>query len=1267
MYKYILCLLFFITNLSIQGQPYCDVRTFNIRDGLAANIISGMGQTPDDLMWFSTWNGLCYFDGYHFTTFRDHSGESELLSSNRFLSVCPNSYGDVWCITYDRNLYVFNTHQCQYKDLTKRIYDQFHVHFSSRSVYSLSDGYTWIAADGKEKQCIRIHDCNMEAKGGIEFFKGFCLKKVLLGADSTEWLFTDKGIRSADGKIHCSLKAEYMVSTGSCTYFAAPDGKMACYMKGAENLKKMSPRFDIHKINCMVVYGKGKILLGTDQGLLIYNASTRRYQLRPVVHPMSASSEVKEIFVDSRSRIWLFTGGDGVMMIDNKKGVTEWLQSKARNPLEITTSKDFFIHEDEHHTIWLVPSGGTFSYYDENSHCLQPFVLHTEGSLYADLPLINKYYIDKQNNLWFTGDRDLSVVNFKYHHIKIIPTFPNQEVRAITADRKGNIWVGDHEGMLTIWDTRGKLKGYVSPEGTLQSSKIKFTTRIYALYEDKKGRMWIGTKEDGLYCISRNKVRHFLNDPKDKWSISFNDIYDFDEDTQGRLWIASYEKGLNLLSERKDGTMRFINGNNILKNYPGKLFNKIRRITHTSQGVIVLSTNSGIVTFSDKFSNFQNIHFYTTCHQPDDLTSLTTSDVMQTLVTRKGRIYVATMGGDLQLMKSTQLLQDNLKLTRVKEVSPDEGLVQSMVEDRRGIIWLIRETTMDEYNPETGQIQQFGSNDLDYREEFSEAKPCLDPCSGELLMACNGAFLVFNPLHLKKSTYSPKIVFTGVQYQGERDIHTILNMEELEVPSHKRNLTIFFAALDYTGNDFIRYAYMLDGVDAKWNYVGSAHSASFNDLPHGHLKLLVRSTNADGVWQNNERILNIYVHPTFWESWMGWLFYFLLGGGIIFVAMYIFVQQQRLNMQSEMNELRTSFFTNIGHKLRTPLTLIGGPVTEVLNKENLSEKGRELMEMVQRNSRSMLDLVNNMLNYENKHDNFFVDDVNAPIFIQTENLQTFFPSNGPAHPDVKLLVVEDNDDLRSFLYTILSSDYNVIIAENGKDGLNKATAELPDFIITDVMMPVMDGLAMIHEIKANKNTSHIPTVILSAKASLADRLQGLKEGVDDYITKPFSATYLKQRVENIISQRKALQQQVLEQLQLNGEKFKQKEMLATEKPEYKLHSPDIVDEDKEMMDKLMAYLEKHIGDTNLKIDDLAEAIHLGRTVFYGKMKSIVGMTPVDFLRHVRLQRAEELVVKSNMTFSEIAYVVGFSDPKYFTKCFKKKIGMTPSEYRAKAH
>ena len=405
--------------------------------------------------------------------------------------------------------------------------------------------------------------------------------------------------------------------------------------------------------------------------------------------------------------------------------------------------------------------------------------------------------------------------------------------------------------------------------------------------------------------------------------------------------------------------------------------------------------------------------------------------------------------------------------------------------------------------------------------------------------------------------------------------------------------------------------------------------------------------------------------------------------------------------------------------MRTPLTLIGGPVAEVLESEPLSDRARGYLEKVHRNSQEMLKMVNGILTNASDH-NYITDDKIPETTVaaatvpaeasgaapsQAESAPEPSPAEAPAPKSgggkVRILVVEDNDDLRSFLCDILAVQYDVISAPNGAVGLEKAEKEQPDFIITDVTMPEMDGLTMVQKIKQNKKLSHIPIIVLSARASVEDRVRGLNEGIDDYITKPFSATYLRQRISSIRAQRKILQQNFFEQIGQNFSAAAQEAepgllsapgvpvadgsapeapIEGADKPapsedvdnkdatgrEWKLESPQIADADQEMMEKLLRFMEEHIADEDLKIEELAEAVHMGRTVFYGKIKALVGMSPSDFLRRLRMQRAEELIARSKMNFSQIAFRIGFSDPKYFTKCFKKETGMTPSEYRQQA-
>lgn len=1295
----LLAILSFTTGRS---QPYCDVQTFTLRDGLAGSTISQIVQTKDDLMWLTTWNGLCCYDGYRFTTFRNQPGVSEVLTTNRFFLIKPSVTGDLWCCTYDRHVYLFDTRRCVFVNVSEMIKKKFGHGVVARNIYSLANGMTWIVSknDGPN---YRVDDSKIKDGEGIEMFgvdnktlRYNGIKKIELDDDGREWIFTDNGVSLLGGEFDCDVPFEYMSQSGQTVLFASTDGRVYAYTKAGKKPRRMAMPAGVGKINAVMKLDAQTTLFATDAGVVACDVARARMRTWSVQTPGQPSPEALDLFVDSRRRVWTSAGTYGVVLIDTHSGETRLLTVRADNVITQTTSDKPFFHEDKYGTVWAVPAGGTFCYYDENERRLVPYVLKSAGEYGACLPTITKFGIDSEKNLWFTGTRDLNLVNFRYHHFKFTPVLPNQDVRSLLVDRRGRMWAGTYNGQLAVFGPDRRLLGFINRQGRLQAGMTDFSNRIYTLCEDSLGRIWVGTKGNGLYVLGpEGGVEHFMKNDADRYSLSHDDIYDIDIDRRGRIWVASFEGGLNLVDER-GGRIRFINMNNDMKQYPDRgYFRKIRRITHDSKGAIILSTSSGLVTFADNFARPSDIKFYTSGHALGDTTSLMASDVMQSLVTRDGRLLVVTLGGGVQQMTSGSLLAGNLKFRNLANVRPDESIVQSIAEDNNGNIWIVRENSIEQYDPARGTLLQYGPNNIGYSAEISEARPVHDARTDMISVGAWGGVISFNSTDLKKSSRSPNIVFTGVLYHGDNEMEPILNKEVLEVASDRRNLTVYFAALEYSDKYLVKYAYKLDGVDDKWNYVGAANSASFNYLPAGRYKLLVKSTNCDGVWMDNVASLDIYAHPTFWETGWAKLLYGLLFCGMACLAVYIYNLKTRARMERELGELKTRFFTDISHKLRTPLTLIGGPVSEVLGSGGLTDTARRHLEMVERNAMQMLKLVDKMLKYSMERGVYISDGGAASVrtvpgnedpaaLHGDEERQTAGEvgladremrsetgnegediSNSPlpvlnsskekeSSSKEKLLVVEDNDDLRDFLVSTLKNDYCVLQAENGQRGLDIAATEMPDFIITDVTMPVMDGLTMVRRIKQNSDICHIPIIVLSAKASLEDRLQGFEEGIDDYITKPFSAIYLKSRVSNIIRQRHTLQHAYVEQIK------------PEDKKTYELEAPQIVDVDTEMMKKLLEYLEKHISDPSLKIDDLADAVNLGRSVFYGKIKSIVGMTPVDFVRHIRMQRAEELITQSSYPFSQIAYMVGFSDPKYFSKCFKKETGMTPSEYRDKA-
>ena len=431
--------------------------------------------------------------------------------------------------------------------------------------------------------------------------------------------------------------------------------------------------------------------------------------------------------------------------------------------------------------------------------------------------------------------------------------------------------------------------------------------------------------------------------------------------------------------------------------------------------------------------------------------------------------------------------------------------------------------------------------------------------------------------------------------------------------------------------------------------------------------------------------LELDVQPTFWESIWGKLLIILIIAGVTALCFITYNKQQKERINHEMNEMKNRFFSKASHKLRTPLTLIRGPIDEVLEKEdNLSTESRSLLQMVQRNAKEMLNMLNKMLKFDNGSD-FYLDEGSDQAFVSSENNGSISDETTKGYlkeveeteeddkteqggKDITILVVEDNPDLRQFLFTILKTDYNVLLAENGKEGLVMARNKMPDFILTDVTMPVMDGFTMVHYIKQDTNTAHIPIIVLSAKASVEDHLRGFEEGVDGYLTKPFSATYLKGRIEAVINQRHALQQDMLKQIQrAEGAEFHiTHEYPQTASGQGDNRSPATnkrMTEEDALTEKIVQFINENMSNPDLKIDDIAVAMSMSRSVLYGKIKNAVGMKPIDFVRHIRIMRATELLCNTDETISSIAYSLGFSDPKYFSKVFKKEMGIIPSEYR----
>lgn len=1276
---------------SLAAEPYCDIRKFSILDGLAANNITDLKQGSDNLMWFATWNGLSYYDGYGFHTFRDDPDEIDLLSTNRIVSISPCRNNDVWCVTFDRKPYVYDTRLCSFVNVGKQLNERFNIDLRVRTIYSRQGKNTWLTSMDN-KYLVRmsspdINELSTEViRPGQKGLRSGNVWIIRTDKRQREWILTDKGTCIYGTKFSTPIPFKWIREVGNTVFLATTDGRLAVYDEH-DHLSMIPLPKGVTRINELKNTGY-QLLIATNIGVIVYNPRNFKTDVINVQNPNQPSPEVAKIYVDHYNMVWAFTYGQGVTIINPKTMQQQWLYADAPNLEDKTTSSSFFIIEDEHNTLWVIPNYGTFSYYDRKTGKLVPYILKSNSSGNSRIPRITKYIVSDQGILWATGIHDLTQINFKYHTYNLNRLDQGEsEVRSILLTVNGNHWDGYFNGVIKISDSRHNKLGYLAPNGQLVPQQTTFAnTGIYCLFQDSGGRVWIGTNSQGLYVLDGGKVTHYGHNPLDRYSLPSDTVYDVVTDKRGRIWIATYGAGLVAVDESK-GVLRFISKNSGLK-YPKDLCQKARRINCTPTGEILIGTTDGLISFSDNYRKLSDIKFYMSCHIDGDSLSLTSNDVNYTLVCTDGTTYTSSLGGSMQQLTSKELLQDNLRFSYFKLLNPEEGIVQSMVEDNRGIMWVIRESSIDKVDLRKGTVEAYGPNDFDFNMTFTEARPCHNPATDDIIVGTPYGSLTFNPATLTKTSYQPKIIFTAVHYNGESTPLPLLHCPKLVVPANKRNLSISFAALDYTRKYQTRYAYRIKGYtpDGQWIQLGGQNIIGFNRISHGNYVLQVKATNTHGVWGKYIAELPIEVRPTFWESLWGKLLLFIFAVTAVGSIIYYYNRRQRENLNHDMSEMKNRFFSNASHKLRTPLSLIGGPIRQVLeNDHSLSDDSRSLLLIVQRNAAEMLEMLNKMLKFDN-NSNLYLDEGSEKAFeltddssgnIDDSNARTYLEELGPVDSKdngdkaITLLVVEDNADLRQFLYTILKPDYNVLLAENGKEGLIKARQQMPDFILTDVTMPVMDGITMVHYIKQNVNTAHIPIIVLSAKASEEDHLKGFEEGIDGYLTKPFSATYLKGRIEAVINQRHALQQDLLKQIQRSENANFQ---LAHAYPQTSSHTDDNMDKsvtktlsiNDATTEKIVNYITSNISNPDMKIDDIAMAMGMSRSVLYGKIKNAVGMTPVDFVRHIRIMRATELLCQTDDTLSSIAYSVGFSDPKYFSKVFKKEMGIIPSEYRENA-
>ena len=963
------------------------------------------------------------------------------------------------------------------------------------------------------------------------------------------------------------------------------------------------------------------------------------------------------IMQDSHGNIWIATKGDGIILAEKEGTHFKFTRFKYDEDdiYSLSHNSVYWLHEDKHGRIWVATFGGGLNYIQKTP----------EG----------KYvFISSRNNL------------------KGFPYDRCYRVRHITSDKKGNIWVGSSDGALSF------KEDFKDPESIVfhlyaripDDMNCLSNNNVYRIVTTSQGEVYLATFGGGLnQLVSMNgEGKAVFKSYTVKDGLPSDILLSVEEDDTGNLWIST-ENGL---SKFIPSEQRFENYNE--RDFGGKIRFEEGTSLNLSSSTLLFGTSRGMLYFEPE-------HIKKSNYVPSIVFGTLKISNQEVIPGVSGSLLRQSLDNTEHLVLSHKENIVTLSFAALDMIYPENIRYAYRLHGfDKEWNYVDKQRTATYTNlPKGDYVFQVKSTNSDgvWVENERSLRITIQPSFWEtawamaiyilafLLILFSGVYILFTIYRLKHEVSVEQQVsdiklrfFTNISHELRTPLTLIAGpveyvlknktlpddvREQLHVVERNtdRMLRLVNQILDFRKIQKNKMKLRIEQIDI----VPFVHHIMDN------FESLAEEHHIDFVFESEMPSLKLWVDADKLEK----IVFNLLSNAFKYtptdksITVNITTKEKTVEIEvadegigiavEKQHSLFQRFESLVKQNILQPSSGIGlslvkemvemhhGTIT-VNSQPGIGSRFTVSLPL-QREIFEEDVQVEFILNDSQSSAPHPVDSMKAPEEVEEkEDLET--NSDG-----FSILVVEDNEELKAFLKSILSENYTVITASNGEEGLQHAVDDLPDLIISDVMMPVMDGLEMIRQIKENNNICHIPIIVLSAKASLDDRIAGLEQGIDDYITKPFSATYLKTRVASLLRQRKALQELYMNRL-MEGKNTSSPDPLTPSQPQ-------ITPYDEQFMKKVMAYMEEQMDNAELTIDEFAEQLMLSRTIFYRKLKSIVGLTPVDFIREIRIKRAVQLIDSDEYNFSQVAYMTGFNDPKYFSKCFKKVIGITPSEYK----
>jgi signal transduction histidine kinase/ligand-binding sensor domain-containing protein/DNA-binding response OmpR family regulator len=771
------------------------------------------------------------------------------------------------------------------------------------------------------------------------------------------------------------------------------------------------------------------------------------------------------LFIDKDGDLWLWSYIYGVFLFHPQdNSIRRFNESSTPSKLNSNTVSQ--VIQDDNGLIWIGTDHGGVTLIDKKNHFSTSYLLNDpKDSKSLSQNTITTICKDNQGIIWLgTYKQGVSYLNqniiqFPYYHHKEADSKSLQydDVNRFLEDKLGNIWIGTNGGGLIYFDRKNNtFKQYLHDANNQNSISSNV---IVSLCIDSDGTLWIGTFLGGLCSFDGKYFRRYRHNEADTSSLSNDNVWELFEDRDKNLWVGTLGRGLDILDKK---TNRFKHNPFEIANFGFLPSSYISSIIQDKKGNLWVGTNNGVAVFNI------NKHTSILYQHTNVKSSLSHNNIICLLEDNKGRIWVGTREGLNLFNEQTKSFQ-----TFTMADGLPSNMILNILEDQYQTLWISTANGLRNVIPEQKK-NEIGLSVISYDEmnnlqslEFND-KAAYKTRNGELIFGGPSGFNIINPAGIRKPTYHPEIVFTSLQIFNKNvepgDLinnrvllkESLSKLEEVELKFKENVFSIEFASLDFAHSARDKYSYMLEGFKSDWLYTdGSQRRVTYTNLDPGHYTFKVKVQDRNGLWSET-KALKIYIVPPFWRTPVAYIIYLLLLAALLLLVRRITldrihmryeVQHQRREAERAhaLEQLKTKFFTNISHEFRTPLSLIISPLDKII-KNTKDEDQKKHLNLVQRNAKRLLNLVNQLLDFRkmevqeiNLHPAIgdiigFSKDISHSFMdiAEKKNIRFSFSSNID-----NLEIYFDKDKIEKILFNLLSNAFKYT-HDNGMVNINLA-------------------------------------------------------------------------------------------------------------------------------------------------------------------------------------------------------------------------------------